>query len=459
MKKKFIDSVRVKDPCTQSWDEMVGNDKVRFCTHCAKDVNNLSSMTRKEALRIVRRSGGSLCIRYVQRPETNGPMFAGELTQITRRRAPLIAASVMTASLSLTTIAYAQGGAAFPPSAAAPTVAGEREGPAGAKKKPADPQVDPDEKMVRGRTYDANGAAIPGLQISLKDTDGNVIRKMSTDADGGFRFDKIKHGSYVLATSAQGGFGATEKNFVTEIDETIVDVSVDVASIRIVLGGVMSVGPEFEHKLTLAVSRDDVDEVRNLLIQRENPNHKEDDGTTPLFVAVENGNHEIVALLLDFGAKVNVRNDQKETPLMFLDDDAPVELVELLLRQGADVTRVSQDGDTALARAARSAKPEVLSALINAGAELNKQDDNGWTALMRAAESGNLENVRVLLLAGADVNLRDKDGDNAWDHATEGEIEKLLVRHGVMLDPGDSSDSEDEPEDTDPDDTEPEPTT
>jgi hypothetical protein len=106
-KKNYIDSVRVEDPCTQDWDGMVGNDQVRFCSHCSKDVNNLSSMTRKEALRLVRRSDGRLCIRYMKNPQTSGPMFSDQLIQISRR-APRVAAGVMTASLSLSTFAYAR---------------------------------------------------------------------------------------------------------------------------------------------------------------------------------------------------------------------------------------------------------------------------------------------------------------------------------------------------------------
>jgi hypothetical protein len=48
-KKKVIDAIEVKSPCSESWDEMQGNDQVRFCSHCAKSVNNLSEMTRREA--------------------------------------------------------------------------------------------------------------------------------------------------------------------------------------------------------------------------------------------------------------------------------------------------------------------------------------------------------------------------------------------------------------------------
>ncbi len=449
MKKKFIDSVRVNAPCTQAWDEMIGNNKVRFCTHCAKDVNNISAMTRKEARRIVRKSGGSLCIRYIQRPETKAPLFAEDLTQITRRRVPLMAAGVMTASLSLSTLVYAQGGAAVPVNAPAPTSVSECEDLPNDKKKTADPQIDAPNKIIRGKAVDPNGAVIPNLPISLSDRNGNTIGKINTDVDGGYRFEGVKLGSYVLVTTAQMGFAATEKSFVVGDEEAVVDITVDISAIEVSVGGAIAVGPEYEGELAIAVAADDVEEVRNLLVRREDPNHKEEDGTTPLFVAVENGNIEVVTLLLDFGAKVNIRNDEHETVLMSLDEDAPLELVELLLRYEAKVNRVTRDGDTALIRAAGSAKPEVLLALIKAGAELNAQNDGGMTALMNAAGNDNLENVRVLLLAGADVNLRDREGDNAWDHASAEEIEKLLVNHGVALDPEDLDESDSEPEDND----------
>src|SRR5688572_6362848 len=117
-KKRFGQAVRVTQPCTEDWEKMVGNEKVRFCTHCAKSVNNLSTMTRKEALRLVRNSNGRLCIRYIKDPVTGAPVYAGQLFQISRR-SPRMALSVMTASLSLSTFAYAQGGAAPPNTAPA----------------------------------------------------------------------------------------------------------------------------------------------------------------------------------------------------------------------------------------------------------------------------------------------------------------------------------------------------
>ena len=61
-KMSFIDGIEVKSPCGESWDEMAGNDIVRFCSHCSKNVNNLSELTRRQAEKLFRKSGGSLCV-------------------------------------------------------------------------------------------------------------------------------------------------------------------------------------------------------------------------------------------------------------------------------------------------------------------------------------------------------------------------------------------------------------
>ena len=103
----LIDSVEVRVPCEASWDEMVGDDRVRFCRHCAKDVNNISAVTRKQAMRLVERSGGSLCIRYVPDAATGQPVFLDRMVRITRRR-PLIAAGVLAASIGVSSMAYSQ---------------------------------------------------------------------------------------------------------------------------------------------------------------------------------------------------------------------------------------------------------------------------------------------------------------------------------------------------------------
>lgn len=67
----MLDQVRVASPCNASWDEMLGDDRVRFCTSCEKNVFNLSAMSREDAERLIqeRLGGGELCVRFYQRAD------------------------------------------------------------------------------------------------------------------------------------------------------------------------------------------------------------------------------------------------------------------------------------------------------------------------------------------------------------------------------------------------------
>lgn len=62
--------VRVAAPCEADWDEMRGDERVRFCQHCSLNVYNLSAMTRREAEWLVTRTEGArLCVRYYRRKD------------------------------------------------------------------------------------------------------------------------------------------------------------------------------------------------------------------------------------------------------------------------------------------------------------------------------------------------------------------------------------------------------
>ena len=64
-----LPNIRVATPCRADWNQMVGDDRVRHCATCDKDVFNLSSMTRDEAEALVLARAGNLCARYYQRQD------------------------------------------------------------------------------------------------------------------------------------------------------------------------------------------------------------------------------------------------------------------------------------------------------------------------------------------------------------------------------------------------------
>lgn len=441
-KKSYIDSVEVKNPCTEDWEKMHGNDRVRFCSHCAKDVKNLSSVTRKEAVRMVRAAGGNLCIRYIQHPVTSRPVFADQLFQLTRR-APGLAAGVMTASVALSTQTFAQGGTRAE-SPATRTVVEE----------PVDrddrKQTEP-AKLGRlsGTITDPMGAVIPGTKVTIISVDAGKTMSTTSNDEGVYVFDGLEPGDYQAEFEGPPGFAKKVMQGIkisgpkSEVSDTALDVgsfeiTVDVvADVNMQVGtvGGLMISVQYSTPLAKAVADDEVELARELIIKGANVNGKEDDydGITPLFIAVENGNIEMVQLLLDHGARTNVKDGEKQTPLMRLDEDATPELVDLLLRYGSKIDRADKARNTALILAAGRVTPEVLQSLIAAGPDVNAANKEGQTALLNAAYSDKIDNVRLLLEAGADPNARNKDGDTAWDLTSDEEIEQLLVSYGVKV--------------------------
>ncbi len=446
-KKSFIDSVEVKSPCTEDWEKMHGNDRVRFCDHCAKDVKNLSVVTRKEAMRIVRASGGNLCIRYIQNPVTKRPLFADQLLQITRRT-PRLTAGVMSASLSLSTISYAQGDMSArrvisEPVASCP----DKQKNGGPEKNIENQNVKPEPTAggrITGTVTDQNGAVIPFATISISSVSANKTATTNPDDSGVYRFNDLVPGKYLIEVEAQGFMAGRREIVVSDQNEEAADIQLEIGleitvdvvadnSNFTISGGGMAI--EYRTELARAVADDDIDRVRELIAQGEDVNGKDDnyDKITPLFIAVENGNVEIARVLIEFGAKVNVRDDEKQTPLMRLDSDATVELVELLVANGSKVNLTDNENNSALIIAAEDASTDVVRALVDAGADVNLANKDGETALMKAADHGDIESVRLLLNAGADVNAIDKDGDNAWTYSDNEEIEDLLISFGIKV--------------------------
>jgi hypothetical protein len=91
-----LSRVSVAKPCSASWDEMLGGDRVRSCEHCRKKVYNLSAMTAEEAVALVRQAEGGrqVCVRFYRRAD--GTMLTQDcpvgLARVRRRVARAAAA-------------------------------------------------------------------------------------------------------------------------------------------------------------------------------------------------------------------------------------------------------------------------------------------------------------------------------------------------------------------------------
>jgi hypothetical protein len=61
--------MKIASPCPASWEDMEGDDRIRFCDECELNVYNLSDMAEDAALKLVEEREGRLCVRFYQRED------------------------------------------------------------------------------------------------------------------------------------------------------------------------------------------------------------------------------------------------------------------------------------------------------------------------------------------------------------------------------------------------------
>ena len=69
---RWLDDIDIASPCSANWNKMQGSDRCRFCSQCKLQVFDLSSLTRNEAVALVKERSGRgehLCVRFRRRAD------------------------------------------------------------------------------------------------------------------------------------------------------------------------------------------------------------------------------------------------------------------------------------------------------------------------------------------------------------------------------------------------------
>jgi ankyrin repeat protein len=151
---------------------------------------------------------------------------------------------------------------------------------------------------------------------------------------------------------------------------------------------------------------------------------------TPLEVALNVENSKMFKYLWDKTPQADVLNMVKNnarTPLHMAADQGDLQLVKLLLEKGLKINDVDKMGNTPLDAAAQNEHLPVLEVLLERdnGTVVNKSDNMGRTLLHVAAKNGNFEMVELLVRKGAKVELCDGQGKTAAEIALEEGHEKI----------------------------------
>lgn len=429
----FAKRFKITSPCTEDWDAMIGNDQIRFCSHCQLSVYDFSTISRKQIKRLVARSKGRLCVKY-------SPVLPRSVVAPVRtlykigRKTSMIAASAFSASLGLSSAMAAnviskQSEGAYPKAATSATYLNENSQLGGTG-------------TIHGIIFDPNGAAIPGATVTLTNVETKEVVIAYCDGSGHYNFANIQAGTYNLKVEADGfAIGDLPMIPLRANDNNRIDQTLSIAEVREtvevrasqMMGGAMVIMPS--DPLVKAAQEDNIEAVKEALTKVDANTRDKLTEATALEYAVRNGNREMTQLLLWAKADVNARDGSGQTVLMMLEESATSDIVWDLLNAGAKVNMRDRDGDTPLSETASVNNTEVLKTLLDAGAKVNTVNNEGESALMRAAADGLVNNIRILIQAGADINQRDKKGKTALAYAKEGEHRaaiRLLISLGAI---------------------------
>lgn len=68
--KSILERISIAAPCSADWDNMVGDERERFCNQCTLNVYNISSMSKSEAEEfLLLRTHGRVCVQFYKRKD------------------------------------------------------------------------------------------------------------------------------------------------------------------------------------------------------------------------------------------------------------------------------------------------------------------------------------------------------------------------------------------------------
>ncbi|XP_073504469.1 caskin-1 isoform X7 [Phyllobates terribilis] len=168
---------------------------------------------------------------------------------------------------------------------------------------------------------------------------------------------------------------------------------------------------------------------------------KDNKGMRPLHYAAWQGKKEPMKLLLKSGSAVNIQSDEGQIPLHQAAQHGHYDVSEMLLQHQSNPCIMDISGKTPLDLACEFGRVGVVQLLLNSNmcAALlepkpgDSTDPNGTSPLHLAAKNGHIDIIRLLLQAGIDINRQTKSGTALHEAALCGktEVVRLLLDSGI----------------------------
>jgi hypothetical protein len=205
-----LNRLRIASPCPTTWEQMAGDDRVRFCDLCNLHVYNIGRMTRKEAEALIASSEGRICARLYRR--TDGTIITRDCPvglRAMRRHVAKVAGAVFALLVSLCS-----------------TIAGQKP----KDKSSCQQQVKITREISKAPTetgalagiiVDPMGATVLGAKISIVDRITKTAHDTQSNSDGRFVVAGLASGAYDIVIKSPGFKRLELKNFPLAAKETV----------------------------------------------------------------------------------------------------------------------------------------------------------------------------------------------------------------------------------------------
>mmetsp|Transcript_44626 Transcript_44626/g.112459 ORF Transcript_44626/g.112459 Transcript_44626/m.112459 type:complete len:909 (-) Transcript_44626:74-2800(-) len=184
--------------------------------------------------------------------------------------------------------------------------------------------------------------------------------------------------------------------------------------------------------LHVACYENNVDMVRLLLENKADVDVQDRNGWTPLHCAASAGRYDIVMLLMEHDADLNALNRDGTSVMHYLvrrfvpdaQKESFIAVLKTMIERGFDVNTQNKFGESPLHQACLRGNIPSIKLLLDSDAKVDAVNKIGESSLHYAVRAGHKEAVRLMAAAGADPNVR-CDRGTVWDIASD-EMKELL---------------------------------
>ncbi len=252
-----LDRIRIATPCPVSWEQMTGNDQVRFCDHCSLNVYNIAALTRTEAESLIASTEGRLCARLYRRPD--GTVLTKDCPvglRALRKRVSQRAAAVFAAMISFASAAFGQQPAAADKASCLSQnkitrIVNQKDG----------------KSVVAGTVLDPTGAVVAAAKVTLTNIDTQQTNSAVVNEAGRFEFSDVTPGNYEILVHVDFGFVDNKITNVSVEAKQLVDVDTVVAFTGQALSGIVSIPLDYVPKPPPNTTVINEDMIKRLPIQ------------------------------------------------------------------------------------------------------------------------------------------------------------------------------------------------